>query len=133
MLTTIPADEMARTLRVLAGDNAVNAARHFTRYSYCLGDAGSVALWSRAIQALVESPAPPKRPAILAAEAATQSRLVREQTAFLGVRYEDVDAAALALEEPPAIVVRSLRDWSGERHGFARAGAAPALRVARAA
>lgn len=132
MLATIPADEMARTLRVLAGENAVNAARHFTRYGYCRGDAGAVALWSRAIQSLVESPAAPRRPLIPAAEAATQSRLVREQSAFLGVRYEDIDAATLALEEPPAIVVRSLREWSGERHGFARSGAAPARRAAAA-
>lgn len=133
MLATVPVDEMARTLRVLAGENAVNAARHFTRYSYCLGDAGAVALWSRAIQALAEGPAAPKRPAVLVAEALTPSRLAREQTALLGVRYEDIDTATLALEEPPAIVVRSLREWTGERHGFARSGAAPARRVAAAA
>ena len=122
MLASIAAEDMAETMRVLAGANAVNAARLFTRFSFELGDVDSVALWSRTMQALTEASRAPARPAILAAEKATQSRLVRESTAFQGVRYEDVDAATLALEEPPAIVVKSARDWAGERFGFVRAG-----------
>lgn len=128
MAASIPADEMAQTLRVLAGDNAVNAARHFTRYSYYVGDTHAVALWSRTIQALVDRSAAPMRPTILVAEEVTQSRLVRERDALRGVRYEDVDAATLALEEPPAIVVRTADDWTGVRHGFARAASTAGTR-----
>jgi hypothetical protein len=117
---------MAQTMRVLAGENAVNAARHFTRCSYHRGDVALVTLWSRTIQALAGSSRAPARPAQLIAEKLTQSRLVRERAAFQGVRYEDIDAATLALEEPPAIVVKSVQDWAGERFGFSRAGRAVA-------
>jgi hypothetical protein len=135
MLASIPADDMAQTMRVLAGENAVNAARHFTRCSYYRGDVALVTLWSRTIQALAGSSRAPARPAQLIAEKPTQSRLVRERDAFQGVRYEDVDAATLALEEPPAIVVKSVQDWAGERFGFSRAAraVAPTASFARAA
>ncbi len=135
MLASIAANDMAETLRVLAGVNAVSAARHFTRLGFELGDVESVALWSRTIQALTEASRAPARPTILAAEKATESRLVRESTALQGVRYEDVDAATLALEEPPAIVVKSAEDWAGERFGFVRAGSPfrPKRDLARAA
>lgn len=121
MIAAIAAEDMAETMKVLAGSNAVSAARHFTRLSFERGDAGSVALWSRTMQALAGPSNPPARPAQLIAETATQSRLAREGAAFQGVRYEDVDAATLALEEPPAIVVKSAQDWAGERFGFTRA------------
>lgn len=120
MPASICAEDMAQTMRVLAGGNAVNAARHFTRRSYTLGDVASVTLWSRTMEALAVPSQPPRRPMQLTAEEVTQSRLVRERTAFKGVRYEDVDAATLALEEPPAIVVKTAQDWVGERFGFAR-------------
>ena len=120
MLASICAEDMAQTMRVLAGENAANAARHFTRRSYTLGDISSVALWSRTMEALAGPTRAPRRPVQLTGEEVTQSRLVRERTAFQGVRYEDVDAATLALEEPPAIVVKSTQDWVGERFGFAR-------------
>lgn len=121
MLASIAAKDMAETMQVLAGANAVSAARHFTRIGFELGDAASVALWSRTMQELSGPSRPPARPALLTAEMVTQSRLVRERDAFQGVRYEDVDAATLSLEEPPAIVVKSVQDWAGERFGFARA------------
>lgn len=121
MLASIAADDMAETMRVLAGANAVCAARHFTRLSFEFGDVDSVALWSRTMQALTEASRVPAPPAILAAEKATESRLVRESTALQGVQYEDIDAATLALEELPAIVVKSAEDWAGERFGFVRA------------
>lgn len=121
MLASIAAEDMAETMRVLAGENAVHAARHFTRCGYQRGNFDLVALWSRTTQALAGSSRAPGRPAALTPERATQSRLVRERVAYQGVRYEDVDAATLALEEPPAIVVKSAEDWSGERFGFARA------------
>jgi hypothetical protein len=133
MLASIAARDMAETMQVLAGGNAVSAARHFTRYSFELGDAASVALWSRTMQELAGPSRPPARPALLTTEAATESRLVRERDAFLGVRYEDVDAAALALEEPPAIVVRSAEDWTGERFGFVRTGTTRTVANANAA
>lgn len=124
MLASIAADDMAQTMRVLAGENAVNAARYFTRCSYQRGDCCSVALWSRTMQALVGSSRVAARRAELTPERMTQSRLVRERAVFQGVRYEDVDAATLALEEPPAIVVKSADDWVSERFGFVRAGGA---------
>ncbi len=130
MVASIPADDMAQTMRVLAGENAVNAARHFTRCSYHRGDIDLGTLWSRTTQALAGPPGAPTRPAELAPERLTQSRLVRERAAFQGVWYEDVDAATLALEEPPAIVVKSVQDWAGERFGFSRSGQAVA-RTAR--
>ena len=126
MIAAIAAEGMAQTMKVLAGANAVSAARHFTRFSFELGDAGSVALGSRTMQALAAPSLPPARPPRLAVETTTESRLVRERTAFQGVRYEDVDAATLALEEPPAIVVKSAQDWAGERFGFARPSGAAA-------
>ena len=122
MLASIAADDMAQTMRVLAGENAVNAARYFTTCSYYRGDRGLVALWSHTMQALVGSPRAAARRAELTPERLTQSRLVRERVVFQGVRYEDVDAATLALEEPPAIVVTSPEDWVSERFGFVRTG-----------
>lgn len=135
MLASIATEDMAETMRVLAGANAVSAARHFTRASFERGDAALVALWSRTMQVLADASRAPARPAVLAADKATESRLVRESTAFQGVRYEDVDAATLALEEPPAIVVKSAEDWAGERFGFVRAGSPfrPKRDLARAA
>lgn len=138
MLASIAAEDMAETVRIIAGANAISAARHFTRFAFEFGDVDSVALWSRTMQALAGPSVAPARPARLTAELVTQSRLVRERDALQGVRYEDVDAATLALEEPPAIVVKSAQDWAGERFGFVRAGGArspvrPTRDLARAA
>ena len=71
MLASIPANEMAETLRVLAGDNAANAARHFSRRSHDMGDASSAVLWSSIAQVLnAMSAAAPDAAAGLAPESA---------------------------------------------------------------
>ncbi len=90
MLSTIPVNEMAQTLRVLAGDNATSAARHFTKRSYDLGDVASAVLWSSIVQVLNSRH-----------DIAETSSLddMREGLAYYGVRYDDVDAETLACEE----------------------------------
>ena len=128
MLASIPVTEMAETLRVLAGDNAANAARHFTQHSHERGDVSGAVLWSSIAQ-VIAGPAPVPARARAAAEPSPADtvaiRRIRESIAFQGVRYEDVDAETLASEEPPVIVVQPLDERRSERpmrFGFARAG-----------
>lgn len=100
MLSTIPVNEMAETLRVLAGDNAASAARHFTKRSYDLGDVASAVLWSSIVQMLNEPRAAAAAEPEFAAVAPFDES--REGLAFYGVRYEEVDAETLAREEAAA-------------------------------
>ena len=121
MFTLIPVNEMAETLRTLAGVNAANAARHFSARSYDLGDVASAVLWS-SIARTIEGPA---RAAIETTEAAPDPMpmaRIREGLAFQGVWYEDVDPEVLAREEPPQTVVAAVDEWTGNparHHGFA--------------
>ena len=124
MLASIPANEMAETLRVLAGDNAANAARHFTRRSRDMGDASSAVLWSSIAQVLM---------ARSAAAPAAAAGLAPESAAMRGVRYEDVDAETLAQEERTPIFIGPAsvrtapagpipqRARAPKRYGFVRA------------
>jgi hypothetical protein len=90
MLASIPVNEMAETLRVLAGDNAANAARHFRKCSDDRGDASSAVLWTSIARILGAAPE---------AETVGAFDPVVERAAMQGVAYEDVEAAALAREE----------------------------------
>lgn len=126
MLATIPVNEMAETLRVLAGENAANAARHFTKRSYDMGDASSAVLWTSIAQCLGAAAAP-------AAEAAPETEIavadampldrVPEDVAMQGARFEDVDAETLAAEEPEPIAIPPIpqRARPTKRFGFVRA------------
>jgi hypothetical protein len=98
MLAAIPVNEMAETLRVLAGDNAVNAARHFTKRSFDMGDVSSAVLWSSIAQCLGVVPPAAAEPNAVPADPATFDD-IRGGIAMQGVRYEDVDAETLAREE----------------------------------
>lgn len=121
MLASIPVNEMAETLRVLAGENAANAARHFTRRSYELGDASSAVLWSSIAQVLhALDIAVPGASAPPAKQAAADR--MPESFAMLGVRYEDVDAETLAQEERPPIAIGPIpqRARAPKRYGFLR-------------
>ena len=123
MLATIPVNEMADTLRVLAGANAGNAARHFTRYSYDLGDASSAVFWSSIAEVLACSAALASASKPVRTETAPLAQ-IREGMALQGVWYEDVDPAILAREEPPPIAVPAADEWAGnraKRRGFAPA------------
>jgi hypothetical protein len=128
MLASIPVNEMAYTLRVLAGDNAANAARHFTKRSYDMGDVSAAVLWSSIVQCLGGPVAPaapeaqtaPEAPAVL--EDPVPFHHIREGIAMQGVRYEDVDAETLAGEERAPVAVppipqraRSLKPFAPAR------------------
>ncbi len=52
MLAAVPLYEMAETLCLLAGSNAGNAARHFSRQSYDAGDIASAILWTSVARVL---------------------------------------------------------------------------------
>ena len=103
MLATIPVNEMAETLRVLAGANAGNAARHFTKRSHDMGDVAGAVLWT-SIADIVVSVAPVHLAACAPAEACAmppvpqRMKQLLEATAFAGVRFEDVDADVLMCE-----------------------------------
>lgn len=145
MLASIPVNEMAETLRVLAGDNAANAARHFTKRSYDLGDVSSAVLWSSIAQCLGVAPQ-----AAAGASAAAADRVplahIREGIAMQGVKYEDADAETLAREEQTPIAPAPIpqRARAPKRYGFVRAPApaagsrpervpAPEIEIAQAA
>lgn len=122
MLASIPVNEMAETLRVLAGDNATNAARHFTKRSYDMGDVSSAVLWTSIAQFLAAAlPAAEPPPEAQAAEAMPLDR-IREGIAMQGVRYEDMDAETLAGEERQAIAIPPIpqRARPPKRFGFVR-------------
>ena len=100
MLSQITASEMAETLRVLAGPNAENAARHFGKHSFDRGDVATAILWSKMIELLqramgsaadmIGNTAAPPVP--------LRMKRVLEPAAFAGVRYEDVEGDALIRE-----------------------------------
>ncbi len=127
MLASIPLNEMAETLRVLAGDNATNAARHFTKRSYDMGDVSAAVLWSSIVQCLGGPVAPAAPGAQTAPEAVLEDPVpldhIREDIAMQGVRYEDVDAEILAGEEPTPVAIPPIprRARSLKRFGLARA------------
>lgn len=92
-------DDMTETLRVLAGDNAGNAARHFSKWSYDLGDVASAVHWA-SIASTLDGIAPDA--AGVAAEDSAPSieiQLLREGMAFEDAWFEDVDAETLVHEE----------------------------------
>jgi hypothetical protein len=119
MLASIPVNEMAETLRVLAGNNAANAARHFTKRSYDMGDVSSAVLWSSIAQCLgVAPPAAAETNAVPADPAPFDS--IREGMAMQDVRYEDVDAETLEREERTPISLAPIprRARAPKRHSF---------------
>lgn len=126
MLASIPVNEMAETLRVLAGANAANAARHFTKRSYDMGDVSSAVLWTSIAQCLGAVAAPAAEPAPAAQSTAAETmplHFIREGVAMQGVRYEDVDAESLAREERETIAIPPIpqRARPPKRFGFVRA------------
>jgi hypothetical protein len=100
MLAAIPTHEMAETLRILAGTNAGNAARHFGRQSYESGDIASAVLWSSIVQALEGAVAvaqeSAEKPEAQPVPRHMMSQL--EAAAFQDVRFEDVDSDVLIRE-----------------------------------
>ncbi len=133
MLSSIPVNEMAETLRVLAGENAANAARHFTRRSYDMGDASSAILWSSIAQVLHARASSAPGANAAPAELVVAER-IPESFAMAGVRYEDVDAETLAQEERPPIAIGPIpqRARAPKRYGFLREQS-PATAFAEAA
>jgi hypothetical protein len=123
MLASIPVNEMAETLRVLAGDNAANAARHFTKRSYDMGDVASAVLWSSIAQCFGVAPAAAETYAMPADPAPFES--IREGMAMQGVRYEDVDAETLDREDRTPISLAPIprRARALKRYDFVRADA----------
>lgn len=98
MLATIPVNEMAETLRVLAGANAGNAARHFTKRSHEIGDVAGAVLWTSiadVVAGLVGFPLAEER---AAPPVPQRMKQLLEARAFEGVRFEDVDADELLRE-----------------------------------
>ena len=104
MLAVIPVNDMAETLRVLAGTNAGNAARHFSKVSFDSDDVASAILWTNIAEIIEHLPS--------AASASSEEIEARpiprrmmhqlETMAYEGARYEDVDSDILireALEE----------------------------------
>ena len=123
MLASIPVNELAETLRVLAGGNAGVAARHFSKHSYDSGDASSAVFWSSIAEVLACSAALASAAKPMHAASAPLAH-IREGMAFQGVWYEDVDPEVLAREEPPPIAVPAADEWASrwdKRHGFAPA------------
>jgi len=100
VLASISINEMAETLRVLAGDNAGNAAHHFAERSYDFGDVASAVLWSGITQMLNRR----KRAVNANAERLdiVPIESIREGLAFQDVQYEDVDVEVLAAENASA-------------------------------
>ncbi len=100
MLAAIPEHEMAETLRVLAGTNASNAARHFGRQSHELGDIASAVLWSSIAQTLERMATAASEPDAEPAVQPVPRRMMQhlQDTAFEGVRFEDVEADTLVRE-----------------------------------
>jgi hypothetical protein len=127
MLASIPVNEMADTLRVLAGENAANAARHFTKRSYDMGDVSAAVLWSSIAQCLGAAvPAQADAPdADAAAADAVPIDRIREGIAMQGVWYEDIDAETLAREERTPISLAPIpqRARAPKRFGFVRTDA----------
>ena len=132
MLSSIPVNEMAETLRVLAGENAANAARHFTRRSYDMGDASSAILWSSIAQVLHGMAFAVPDASAAPAEQTSAGR-IPESAAMQGVRYDDVDAEILAQEERPPIAIGPIpqRARAPKRYGFLRAPEAAGSRADR--
>lgn len=100
MLASISINEMAETLRVLAGNNAGNAARHFAGRSYDFGDVASAVLWSSITQMLDR-----RKPAAHTNAESIGSlpiESIRDGLAFQEVWYEDVDAEVLSAENGSA-------------------------------
>lgn len=98
MLATIPVNEMAETLRVLAGANAGNAARHFTKRSHEIGDVAGAVLWTSIADVVAGFVASPPAKECAAPPVPQRMKQLLEATAFEGVRFEDVDADELIRE-----------------------------------
>ncbi|HEY7610380.1 MAG TPA: hypothetical protein VIF14_14190 [Alphaproteobacteria bacterium] len=115
MLAAIPANDLAETLRVLAGDNAGNAARHFGKHSYDTGDVAAAILWSLVAQSadLMVRPRDERPETSLCP---IPLRMRRQPEAIAG----EVPIAALALDgllvepppEPPAPASAAMRSAS---------------------
>ena len=107
MLAAIPVNEMAETLRVLAGANAGNAARHFSKVSFDLNDVASAILWTNIAETIERTPSAAAAPAEEFEGRPVPRRMMHqlEATAFHDARFEDVVGDVLileALEETPA-------------------------------
>ena len=104
MLSAIPASDMADTLRVLAGTNAENAARHFGKYSFDTGDVATAILWTNIVELLGHASGAAGEAAaaagddIVAPPVPMRMKQVLEAAAFEGMRYEDVDGDTLIRE-----------------------------------
>jgi hypothetical protein len=133
MFSGIQPNEMAETLSILAGPNASNAARAFSKESLNAGDIATAAQWSNiaatleyvAVGPQAEAPVPP-----------VPRRMIRlrEQIAFQDASFEDVDAETLAREElGEDMAAREAMAQPAEDVGRAHDRAAPAMPAQRLA
>lgn len=119
MLSAIPANEMAETLRVLAGDNAANAARYFGKYSFDNGDVATAILWTNVGQLLGPMlEAAPQADAPSGPPVPQRMKHLLEAAAFEGIRYEDVDSDALIRETLMELLEAEKPARTGEVHPF---------------
>jgi hypothetical protein len=116
MFSAIPANEMAETLRVLTGDNAENAARHFGKYSFDSGDVATAILWTNIAELLV--PAVGLDAELCAPPVPLRMRQVLEAAAYAGARYEDVDSDTLIRETLPDLLKAEKETKTAEIHPF---------------
>jgi hypothetical protein len=118
MLESIRANEMAETLRVLAGINAANAARHFCERSQDLGDAVGAMLWTSIGAALELPPFAATAPAEETAEPPIPQRMrqLLEAEAYRGERFEDVDDDLLIHERLQEILEAEKESPTGNVH-----------------
>lgn len=132
MIAEIPVNDMAETLRVLAGANAGNAAHHFRKWSYDSGDAASAILWSSIARMLEHIAEMSDGKRELSDPPPVQILQLREGMAFENVWFEDIDAEVLAREEPSETLDLPLPEETGgaaemERgFGYAGDGGSPA-------
>jgi hypothetical protein len=100
MLAVIPVNEMAETLRVLAGANAGNAARHFSKVSFDSDDVASAILWTNIAETIERTPSAAAAPADEHEMRPVPRRMKHqlEATAFQDARFDDVDGDVLILE-----------------------------------
>ncbi len=99
MIADIPVNDMAETLRVLAGANAINAAHHFRKWSYDSGDAASAILWSTIARMLEHIAERSDGKQELSDPPPVQILQLREGMAFENVWFDNVDAEVFAGEE----------------------------------
>ena len=118
MLTAIPVNEMAETLRVLAGANAGNAARHFGKRSLDTDDVAAAIFWTNAAEILECAPLAAAVPSDAHAGPPVPRRMKQqlEATAFRDVRFDDVDADALIREALQETLAEEKETPAGEAH-----------------